>query len=649
MTAATQSVPQESISVHSTPPAAVWKKLAPLIAAPGRTQLRLYDTATRKFSDTGRLTASLPLRPAAVYLYAKARTRVLVLDFDAKHHSAEQVKADLDTAARWISSCGGQYVTDSSSTGGRHLIAPLAIGTSASCDEMTQLVRLFAARLPTLDITPNTNTETGCISVPGSADKTGGYRQLDGSLADALEAFTTRSDPALVPRLLMLLGALNPSPQRTPAATAAHVDDYLEGTGDDIRLAPPYRRTDELPDDVVDFATYGIVNPKRLTWQSLHEARMSVVVNAFARGYSIADLRNNIAVGGCWHDGLGNAYTRYKHRADIALSKDFDKALHWYITNILNSSPPRHREKKYSPGGKTQGWRGPKDLRDWLANALAWADGEYVGKRSRWTVRAVLQGLAFYAVVAGEQRSGSWLVGVGGRALSIGCGLLSEDSVWRTLADLRERPGAPLVLVRPALGTEADVYALTTQNRVSTDPVRAQRVRVEAVHPAWSVMGHHLRHIYELVAYHGLTNKADLYAAAAVARATGDTMVSALQIAGLLTKSGWGTVGVGHVTLDDIAQQQQLDQVREQRIQRHHAERAAWRSWLEERERQRSTAPEVPVVAPASRGNNDEEEYAAWQEATMATGPPQRDVIDDEREVIEMLTELLGARLVHAR
>lgn len=645
MTAATQPGP----SLHNTPPATVWNKLAPLIAAPGRTQLRLYNTDTQKFSDTGRLTASLPLRPAAVYLYAKGRTRLLVLDFDAKHHSAEQVKADLDTAARWIRSCGGQYVTDSSSTGGRHLIAPLAIGTSASCDEITQLVRLFAARLPTLDITPNTNTETGCISVPGSADKTGGYRQLDGSLADALEAFTTRSDPALVPRLLMLLGALNPSPQPTPADTAAHVDDYLDGTADDVRLAPPYRRTDELPADVVDFATYGIVNPKRLTWQSLHEARMSVVVNAFARGYSIADLRTNIAAGGCWHDGLGHAYTRYKHRADLALAKDFNKALHWYITNVLNSSPPRHKEKKYSPGGKTQGWRGPKDLRHWLANALAWADGEYAGKRARWTVRAVLQALAFYAVVAGEQRSGSWLVGVGGRALSISCGLLSEDTVWRTLADLRERAGSPLILVRPAIGTEADTYALTTQNRVSTDPARAQRVRVEAVHPAWSVMGHHLRHIYELVAYHGLTNKADLYAAAAVPRATGDTMVSALQIAGLLTKAGWGTVGVGHVTLDDIAQQQHLDQVREQRIQRHHAERAAWRTWLEERERQRTTAPEVPAVAPASRGSDDEQEYTAWQEATMATGPPERDAIDDEREVIEMLTELLGARLVRSR
>lgn len=284
-----------------------------------------------------------------------------------------------------------------------------------------------------------------------------------------------------------------------------------------------------------------------------------------------------------------------------------------------------------------------------MANALEWADREYAGKRARWTVRAVLQALAFYAVVAGEQRSGSWLVGVGGRTLSVACGLLSEDAVWRTLADLRERPGSPLLLVRQALGTEADVYALTTQNRVTTDPVRAQRVRVEAVHPAWNVIGHHLRAVYELVAYHGLTNKADLYAAAAVPRATGDTMVSALQVAGLLTKPGWGTVGVGHVTLDDIAQQQHLDQVREQRIQRHHAERAVWRKWLEERERQRSTAPEVSVFAPASRGSEHEQEHAAWQEATMATGPPERDVIDDEREAIEMLTELLGARLVRSR
>ncbi|WP_236734692.1 hypothetical protein [Mycolicibacterium peregrinum] len=649
-------LPGQTIQALSPPPTPheVWKRLARLIAAPGRTQMRLYNADTEKFSDTGRLTESLPWRSAAVYLYTKGRTQVLVLDFDAKHHSTEQVKADLDTAAAWISSCGGVFITDSSTNGGRHLIAPLAIGTTASCDEMKALVRLLASRLPTLDITPMAGAAKGCISVPGSPDKNGGYRQLDGSLEDAVEAFATRSAPDLLPRLQMLLGAFKPSPQPAPEAatvrTTASIADFLEGTGDDVRLAPAYCRTDELPADVADFAAYGVLNPKRLTWETNHQARMSVIVNAFARGYSIADLRERIEPGGCWHNGLGNAYDRYKHRAESALERDFTKAQHWYITNVLNSSPPRHKDKKYSPGGNTRGWRGPKNLRDWLANATAWADAEFAGKRLRWTVRAVLQALAFYALVAGEQRSGTWLVGVGGRTLSIGSGLLSEDSVWRVLADLRERPGSPIVLVRQALGTEADVYALTSQNRVVTDPVRAQRARVEAVHEAWSVIGHHLRNVYELVAYHGLTKKTDLYAAAAIPRATGDTMVTALEIAGLLTKSGWGAVAAGHVSLDDIARQHHLDQLREDRLDRHKAERAAWRKWLDDREQQRTTQPALSDpesgCAPASVGTNHTEEHAAWRDAMMSTGPPPRDDVDDEHDAIELLSDVLGARIL---
>ena len=89
------------------------------------------------------------------------------------------------------------------------------------------------------------------------------------------------------------------------------------------------------------------------------------------------------------------------------------------------------------------------------------------------------------------------------------------------------------MLARQHIGTEADVYALTSQNHVTRDPARAERVRIEPVHDAWIVLGHHLRRIYELVAHHGLTNKADIYAAAAVPRATGDAMVIDLEVVGL--------------------------------------------------------------------------------------------------------------------
>lgn len=637
------------------PPARVWKRLSRLIAAPGRTQMRLYDRQTGKFSATGRLTDSLPQRPAAVYLYAKGRTQQLVLDFDVKGHGTERVKADLDAAAAWLTSCGGVVVTDFSTNGGRHLFCPLAIGTSASSEEITLLVRLLAARLPTLDITPATNPTTGCISVPGSPDKEGGYRRLDRGLEAAVDAFTTRSAPDLLPRLHMLLGTLKtPEHHATtcPAADGTGDAVYIEGLADDRRLAPPYQRHDPLPLDVSDFAEHGVRNPQRLTWQSNHQARMSVIVNAVARGYSLSDLQDRSAPDGPWHGGLGMAYDRYNDRRMLALQKDFDKALHWYVDNVAKSSSQRHKESKNSPGGLGAGCRGPKNLREWLANALAWADSEYAGKRSRWTVHAVLQCLAFYAHVAGEERNGTWVVGVGGRTLSIGCGLLSEDAVWRVLAELRECPGAPLILVRRAVGTEPDVYALTSQNRVNSDPIRAQRVRIEPVHQSWGVLGHHLRRVYELVAHHGLTRKADIFAAAAVPRASGDAMVTDLEIAGLLTKTGWGTVAIGLVSLDSVSERQRLDEVRQARLHRHRIERAAWRRWLDDAESRRDAGSIPPEAgggrecAPATVGSDHGEEYRAWQAAVMAHGPPPHDDFDVERTAIEMIAELLGGRVV---
>ena len=44
---------------------------------------------------------------------------------------------------------------------------------------------------------------------------------------------------------------------------------------------------------------------------------------------------------------------------------------------------------------------------------------------------------------------------------------------------------------------------------------------------------------------------------------------------------------------------------------------------------------------------DDEQEYAAWLESVMATGPPGHPY-DVEREAIELIAELLGARIVAA-
>ena len=278
----------------------MWKRLARLVAAPGRSRMRVWNPETEKFSDTAKRTDRLPTRPAAVYLYSHRRTQLVWLDFDAKRHGAAAVDADMATAASWLTECGGVIVTDRSTSGGGHLICPLAIGTSASHDEMVQLVRLLAARLPTLDITPNTNAETGCMTPPGSPCREGGFRQLDGPLDAAVEAFTTRSTPDLLPRLYMLLGALKTNPRhrhRGHPRRRRRRDLHRRRRRRSTARGALHPRTTPCPPDVADYATRGVLSSSRPTWQSNHEARMSVVTQAVARGHSLASLRTMIDPG----------------------------------------------------------------------------------------------------------------------------------------------------------------------------------------------------------------------------------------------------------------------------------------------------------------------------------------------------------------
>ncbi|MFL0286815.1 hypothetical protein ACJH6J_20255 [Mycobacterium sp. SMC-18] len=654
----TVTVAQPSVAPES--PERVWKTLAPLISAPGRRSMRLYNPATGKFSDTGDLTKTLPTRPAALYPFTRKglRTALLYLDFDDKRGGRAQVDADMAAAAEWITRCGGKVVSDHSPSGG-HLLCPLAIGTTASFAELKNIARLLAARLPTLDSNPNTtDPQYACLSAPGTPAKNGGYRQLDGTLADAVEAFATRSEPSLLPRLYELLGAVKPRPI-DPAEPAAPIeagtvaiDEYCTGTGDDQRLAPAYIRNDPIDPEITDFAVHGVIANGQRQWDSPSEARMAVICAAIARGHSRASITELMAPGGPWQHGLGQAFARYQHRAGNALDRDFTKALTWLCTNTLKYRRQQHKGKN-SPGGtagsganRTGPW-GPAELRRWLSTSMEWADYEYAGKRYRWTVHAVLQTLAWHALTAGELINGVWVVGVGGRNLSLGAGLLSPDAVWRVLRDLRDRPGAPLILTRQAVNGDADYYALTTPHGIASDPARADQVRIEPVHDGWWVAGHHLRRIYELVVYYGLTNRADILAAARVSATAGDESLTSLEILGLITRTGRGTVAPGATTLDSLAAAHDTDSVRQERIARYRAQRDQWQAWLADRDESRADA-EMAKITRAMPPEDPEVDRTFWA-ATLAHGPPAVNEIEAERQALDLVAEILGGRIVASR
>lgn len=621
-----------------TAPATVWKALARPLSQPGRDRMKVFDPETKEYRKTRRITDKLPTLMAAVYLYTHRRTTLLALDFDSKAHGRDQVDADFARALGWLATCGARVITDRSTNGGRHILVPLAIGTTASFDEIQSLMRQLKARLPSLDPKPMQNPKEGCISVPGTPCAGGGYRILDGPLIDAVNTLTERSAPALLPELYALMGTL-PSPP--PASSALAPGTTTTGCGEDERLAEHARWSKPIPADVADFAASGDTKFNQLKalgrnrWESPSEARMSVVLNAVLRGYSLSDIRSHAEPGRPW-SGLGASYLdKHGVRADAQLARDVRKALDYAATLAEEANRTAHREKYSQRGQPTNG-----PIGHWLAHALAWADREFAGSSLRWTVRDVYQALAIKAAVAGEIRSGTPIVGVGGRGLSLSAGLMSATTTFDVLRRTRDMLGAPILLVRTRIGRDADYYALTTETPEKITPTPLERVSVADVHPAWSIIGRHHRLIYELITNTGMTGPADIYAASRVSARTGQLSIAALAAAGLITRTG-RTVGPGLTTLDDIAAAHHLDEAQADRIARYR--RDGWHAWLALQDQLKGiTQVTAARVQTDSQGPFfvDEDDYLA---AVMAHGPP---ATDDEYAAIELLTDLMGARIL---
>ncbi|WP_186626589.1 hypothetical protein [Rhodococcus sp. BP22] len=542
--------------------------------------MRLWSPVTGKFAAKGQnWTKRLPSAPAAVPIYKRDRTSVLALDFDAKHHTRAQVDADVARAVRWLHECGARTVTDRSTSGGRHVLVPLATDTPLRVDDIRLLMELLAALLVTLDCTPMLNASTGCITPPGSPCREGGHRQLDGSLDDAVDAFTLRSERGVVARLVAMLGGVSQSRHRTPvAAVAASLiqDGRLVGAGRDRRLHPQFLRRTPTPAAVETYAATGTLDTAR--WPTTSEARQSVIIHAVLRGASSTDIEAALATPE-WA-GVARAYTRYGNDAVKALDRDVGKALIWVARTAHQFHQPAHENKHTGGNGSflNDGVR-----RAWLANAQLWIDSEFLGTRNRPVLLAVVQALAYTSALAGELVEGIPVVAVGGRSLSHAAGLMSERTVWSALQVLRETPGSPVLLVKRGVGREADRYALTTP-AISrrADRVRTDRARVEPVHRAWSVLGLRGRAVYDLVVAIQASTVDDVLAGAKLRPSNGYAIVADLIAVGLITRNGT-ILKVGSRSLDDVAAAHGLKSVAADRIVRHRAERLLWQMWLETR------------------------------------------------------------------
>ncbi|WP_159080757.1 hypothetical protein [Nocardia suismassiliense] len=605
--------------------------------------MRIFDAVSSKYTRARRLTKAPPVQPAAVTLYDRfGRTRVISLDFDAKSHGAAAVTADVERVRQWFSGCGGRIIADASTSGGAHLYVPLAHGESATPRLLEPLLRLLASRCPTLDITPALNPSTGCLTVPGSACREGGYRILRGSLADAERAFQDRSHPRLISRLIAHLGGLDdpassnhPMDRRgTPATSEGR--QLWQGQGDTARLRPQWQLRSPIPKDQQLFATTGAL-PSEGRWPSRSEARQSLLTAAALRGFSLADIRTQFTLaGGSWH-GLTDSYSKYGTSDHSQLQRDWNTACRWVSRNAHKFRVTGHKIKHTggTPVGSEPTER-PSLYGRWLAQATAWADTHPFKPAHRSTVLAVLQALAYTASLTGRPSSnGTPTVEFGVRSLALAAGLMPRTTVAQTLAELRDLPGSPLLRIRRANGTLADRYALVKPyldgRSYSPDPV--SRVQVAPIHDAWQVVGLRCRRIYDLATNAGLTRPADLFAAARINLSTGYEILDTLANAGLITRAH-GDVQPGPISLDDIASAHSLDEERAERVLRYRRDRINWGNWLQARAAippDYSSGITLQSEMGAPPWHEWPGEYDAMWRSILITGPPARQALDDRR------------------
>ena len=620
---------------------AVYKVLTPLLSA--RSSARIwtgsgYDRSRR----LGRF--KVPEMPVAVYIYSGGWTRLLVFDLDSKKYGSDAVTRDAQWLRHIVETAGGVVVEDvNPGSGGRHLYVPLA--EQLRVEHIRTLLSAIQPFCRTLDPTPMLNPATGCIVPPGSWTKEGKRRRLVGPLSEASELLSRRSGRGLVARMRDALGAsiTVQSRERRDAVPA-------EGHGASRRLPADLVFNTALPQHVTAFAIDGTM--PRGFWNTRSEACQAVLYACASRGWSLNEVVAQLDRG-AW-PALAAIYSEKNRTSAAALAPQWDRAFD-HASQIADKYRSSAHTKQH-----TGGLIGSKVHRDWLAHARKWAQLEYRGTRHLHVVLAVLQALAIDAARAGELINGVPTVDTGRRGLSIAAGLIPDRTISDVLVELRERPGSPILRMRPATGVLADQYALVTpatgagdERRLITedDPIRRDRARVEPVHPIWRLVGLHLKQAYELIVYGGLRTPADVFAATQLGASAGAETLGSLAALGLIRRS-YGLCEPGTLTLDDVSAAHGLDEIRLDTIERHRRERGEWHAWLELKGYMPVddpalidvTAARVPAPPPGWEISDKE---ALWA-ARIADGPPldQPEQIGVVEQALSLLMDELGATIL---
>ena len=281
---------------------------------------------------------------------------------------------------------------------------------------------------------------------------------------------------------------------------------------------------------------------------------------------------------GAWK-GLSGLYERRSEpgRLDRLLPYEWRKCIGkisreenvrpWH-TSDLKTRPPAGNDDPSAEYGL---------IRQWMTATLCAAeDPERV---KSWGRRAIAIRLVLAAIGQAAMASGSSTIEFGTRNIAL-YSALSHRTVSRVLRMLRDEPDPLIDLVSPCRLARADRYALRIPDRyVGSVRWRRRRAgRVEAIHPAFLVLGAPAGLVYQVLGPE-LARGAEV---ARMARLSASATSAALRVLAEhgLAERGPGGWRRGAVALADVAESTGATVLQQEREARYKQDREGWRARL---------------------------------------------------------------------
>ncbi|ERI38125.2 hypothetical protein IG195_20135 (plasmid) [Arthrobacter sp. TES] len=589
--------------------------LAPLIA--GAPSYRLGRWIGQRFqyprpANAPKITRNLPGRPAAVMVHGvDGSVATLCLDFDTTKALKGVVDSDAARVARLLSACGVSFVEDFSPSGGRHLYVPLRERMDSATAR--QLIEALALTATSLDASPHQNISDGCIRVPGSVHKYGGYQTLITPLSQAYDILRRRNAPAAVSELQAALApelariralkeraAKRLAAQRTGSLTALPL---LTGSEAPLRRA----------------ARTGLYDTAR--YKSPSEARMAVLSHFSACGWSLQQIQNELAG---QFPGLAALYGSPDRQARL-LPYEWVKAQEFTGSTSGTQKPLSHNQGKKSAlinntsqtlttgGHGNRSSSGINQLVNDLENVLYGVLDHKLRARGRegLSLRLLIRGLLGYMRAKETE-----ILDVGCRTLAAALGK-HHVTVARLLPVLVEASDGILTKIADARHKAADVYLiqLPEHYRQLARELSWRKGKIHAVRPVFRALGDAAALIYEAIerGRHSPTT-ADLVRNTGVSRNTCAAALAEMESLGMVRRENavWKTTMINLRVLADRLGV--LDDYLEQ-IGRNRRERAIWHAYLSRFIDGRLEEADVYDQEREGHWMPPDQDYTLWQAA----------------------------------